>query len=134
VTPLASPFEHVPSTQPVPDRFPRYSYGTEDTPQPFGFSSPAPEIDGFPKTTGYAAEYMPVRHMLPNERLGRHLFSDQNPDFPADSGTHDIIALVLRSLNSDLASRDPFHAALGLVLLSRLGFHWDESNGSEKYM
>jgi hypothetical protein len=92
-------------------------------PQPVEFSSPTPlETNYLPKTT---VEYRPAHHMLSNERLGRLLFSDSKPNFLTDSGTKDIIALVLRSLNSDLASRDPFHAALGLVLLSKLGFHWD---------
>ena len=44
----------------------------------------------------------------------------------ADSGNSNIFDLVLRSLDTNLAAQDPFHAALGLVLLSKLGFRWDQ--------
>jgi hypothetical protein len=33
--------------------------------------------------------------------------------------------IVLRSLDAGLVERDPFQAAMGLVVLSRLGLQWD---------
>jgi len=36
------------------------------------------------------------------------------------------LELIIDSLDPNLAPHDPFQAAIGLVLLSRLGFRWDQ--------
>ena len=44
-----------------------------------------------------------------------------------EAGTPSLIDLYLRSLTPDLADKDPFQAAMGLVYLSKLGLEWDYS-------
>jgi hypothetical protein len=42
-----------------------------------------------------------------------------------------LINCYLRSLTPDLADKDPFQAAMGLVFLSKLGLEWDYSLSGE---
>ena len=44
-----------------------------------------------------------------------------------EAGSPSLIDLYLRSITPDLADKDPFQAAMGLVYLSKLGLEWDYS-------